>query len=173
VTPLAVFNPADNLSRHLLSRSPGQALVELAFVLPVLFGVSVVLLQVGVLFMVYLNLVHATRDVGRWLAVHPDTDDAALQTYILNNLPSNISSTGLTFDFSSADPNDWPWSPRCQSLSTGRCATRVSGAPQRVGLAYDVAPHVFLPTSVNFGWWSTAVPTTIPRYQYYVMIEAR
>jgi Flp pilus assembly protein TadG len=47
----------------------GQALVELALIMPLLVGVVAVLFQTGVLFLSYLSLVHASRDVGRWLAV--------------------------------------------------------------------------------------------------------
>lgn len=142
--------------------------------LPMLFGVSIVLFQMGILFMVYLNLVHASRDVGRWLAVHPDSTDAQVQAYVQANLPTNLIPSALSFSFTALDPNEWPWSPRCQVLdASGRCGARATGSAQRVALTYDVAPHVFLPTRITLGWWSTAVPTTLPRYAYNVMVEPR
>src|SRR5437868_10673218 len=54
-----------------------QALVEMALVLPLLLGIVAILLQFGVLFISYLSLVHATRDIARFVAVHPDTADGA------------------------------------------------------------------------------------------------
>ena len=54
-----------------MCRVRSQALVEFALVMPVLVGIVAVLFQMGFLFVAYVSLLHATRDVGRWLAVHP------------------------------------------------------------------------------------------------------
>lgn len=148
-----------------------QSLVEFGFVVPLLFGVSIVLFQFGILFMVQLNLVHATRDVGRWLAVHPDTTDAALETYVRDHLPSNLMPSAISF--AGATEQDSPWWPRCGSLTSGRCAARPSGSMQWIQLRYDAAPHIFLPTVFSVGWWSFSVPTIVPAYTYHVMIEPR
>jgi hypothetical protein len=40
-----------------------------------LLGIITVLFQFGILFIAYLSLVHETRDIGRFVAVHPDTID--------------------------------------------------------------------------------------------------
>src|ERR1700704_1695090 len=64
------------LARH----TPGQALVELAIVLPILLGIVTVLFQFGILFIAYLSIVHETRDIGRFVAVHPDTIDGVAGT---------------------------------------------------------------------------------------------
>src|SRR5258708_3949654 len=56
-------------------RAHGQALVEMAFVMPLLIGIVAVLFQFGILFIAYLSIVHEMRDIGRWVAVHPDTID--------------------------------------------------------------------------------------------------
>lgn len=161
---LAAARPAHGVPAH---RHRGQSLVELALVMPMFFGMVVVLFQWGVLFMTYQSLVHATRDVGRWLAVHPDSTDAEIQAYILSHLPANLAPSSI--DFTSS-----PWTPACAARdAANRCASRVTGAAVRVGLLYDASPHVFLPSGINLPFFRVTVPTTLPRYDYYVMIEPR
>jgi len=41
-----------------------------------------VLFQFGILFVAYLSLVHETRDIGRNVAVHPDTLDGTCTTAV-------------------------------------------------------------------------------------------
>src|ERR1700730_16080517 len=60
---------------HLAHRPQGQALVELAIVMPLLIGIVATLFQFGILFIAYLSMVHEMRDIGRWVAVHPDSID--------------------------------------------------------------------------------------------------
>src|ERR1044072_854122 len=62
-------------TRRLMPLQHGQALVELAIVMPILVGIVAVLFLLGILFVAYLSLVHEMRDVGRWAAVHPNTVD--------------------------------------------------------------------------------------------------
>src|SRR5205085_1296113 len=63
--------------RHGQASSRAQSLVELAIIMPMLVGLIAVLFQFGILFISYLSLVHATRDIARFVAVHPDTIDGA------------------------------------------------------------------------------------------------
>lgn len=154
---------------------PSQALVEFAFVMPVLFGLTTALLQMGIIFMVYLAMIHSTRDVARWLAVHPDTTDADVETYIAGHLPSILIPGRLDFTaLSSSDPQARPWAPTCASLdSNGRCASRPAGSAQTIALTYDAAGHLFLPNQWNFGGVIYTIPSVLPRYSYTVMIEPR
>src|SRR3981081_2126561 len=82
----------------------GQALVELAIVMPILVGIIAVLFQLGILFVAYLSLVHEMRDIGRWAAVHPDTIDGAtcsdagsLFAQVCADAPSVIDTSKLAF----------------------------------------------------------------------------
>src|SRR3954454_6518893 len=76
--------------------SPGQALVELALTLPILLGIVAVLFQFGIIFVSYLSIVHETRDVGRWIAVHPDDkSDADLLIMAKANAPQVINPSNL------------------------------------------------------------------------------
>jgi len=149
--------------RHKLAQTgSGQALVEFALVFPIMVGMVAVILQLAILFVSYLAIVHAGRDVGRWLAVHPDTTDAALTTYVNGDLPSEISASHLTVSAT----------PGCTALVAGHCALRSSGTQQKVTLTYDAASSVFLPTNFRMGpWFQVAIPANIPAYDYYVMLE--
>jgi hypothetical protein len=114
------------------------------------------------LFVSYLAIVHAGRDVGRWLAVHPDTTDAALTAYVNGDLPNEISSSHLTVSAT----------PGCPSLVGGHCTSRSSGGQQKVTLTYDASSSVFLPTNFRMGaWFQVSIPANIPAYDYYVMVE--
>jgi Flp pilus assembly protein TadG len=139
----------------------GQALVELAVVLPVLVGMVTVLFQLGLLLVIYLSLVHATRDVGRWLAVHPDTTDAQLRAYVNTDMPTTIAATAVTVTAT----------PACASLSSGHCALRLAGSALHIHVSYDATGNVFLPTNFAIGWFKVRVPVVLPPYDYYVMIE--
>ncbi len=144
-------------------RSRAQALVELGLVLPLLVGIVMVLFQFGVLFVIYLSLVHATRDVGRWMAVHPDTTDAQFQAYVSADMPSTISGANLTAQVL----------PACPSLSNGVCTARPAGSALHIHMSYDPSMSVFLPTRLSLGFFNASVPVGLPPYDYYVMVEQR
>src|ERR1700694_1753082 len=140
----------------------GQALVEFALVFPIMVGMVAVIFQLAILFINYLAIVHVGRDVGRWLAVHPDTTDTALTAYVTGDLPSEISASHFTVSAT----------PGCTALVAGHCASRSSGTQQKVTLTYDASGSVFLPTTFRLGaWFQVAIPANIPAYDYYVMVE--
>jgi Flp pilus assembly protein TadG len=142
--------------------SDGQALVEFALVFPIMVGMVAVIFQLAILFVSYLAIVNAGRDVGRWLSVHPDTTDTALTAYVNADLPTEISSSHLTV---SAVPG-------CTALAAGHCSSRSSGSQQKITLTYDASGSVFLPTTFRMGaWFEVAIPANIPAYDYYVMVE--
>src|SRR3954465_7504308 len=157
----------------------GQALVELALIMPLLVFVFAALIQFGILFMVYLNILHLTRDVARWLAVNPDKTDAQVQTYTQTNLPSGLTWSNFTFTFPSGDTtpekDSWPWWPNCAALNaSNQCGSRVSGQTmQRVSLNYDATPHVILPQTLGWSYFRLTIPWAVNRYSYYVMVENR
>lgn len=164
---------------RLAGRARGQALVEAALVVPLLVGIVVTLFQLGILFMDYISLVTLSRDVGRWLAVHPNQTDAQVRDYILASAPPNLSPASLNVSdlstaFASSNPNDWPWSPRCSSLGAdGRCASRTPGSVQRLALRYDPAVNgrLFLPAQWNLPFFQVRLPTSLPPYGYFVLVE--
>jgi hypothetical protein len=168
-------------------RSEAQAIVELALVMPMLVGIVAVLFQFGVLFVAYLSLVQETRDIGRFVAVHPDTLDGApgtlappcattrptgsLWEHVCADVPSVIDPTKI---------RDIPLvSPACTTISatTGHCVTgstqvRTTGSQIHIQMSYDASSIIFLPTTFRLGpWLNVAIPTTLPQYDYFVMVE--
>src|SRR4051812_46165047 len=117
------MRPASN------ARQRAQALVELALTMPVLVGLVAAIFQLALLFVVYLSMVHASRDVGRWLAVHPDTTDAQFQAYVAADMPSTISAAYLTAQAF----------PACPALSSGRCTGRPAASALHIRMTYDAS----------------------------------
>jgi Flp pilus assembly protein TadG len=139
--------------------SKGQSLVELAIITPIMVGIIAVLFQFGILFVAYLSVVHSTRDIGRWLAVHPDTTDSAAVTYARGDMPPVIDSTQASFTVS----------PSCMSTP---CTARTAYSPLTLTVSYNASSIFFLPSTFRLGpWLNVVMPTALPSYQYQVMVE--
>ena len=136
-------------------RQEGQALVELALYLPILLSFSLFCLQVALIFFAYLSVLNASRDVGRWLAVHPHTVDTAAIAAIRARLPSDLDSDAL----------DIAIAPSCTALVQNHCPNRPVGARVAVTMTYDAAGHVILPL------FPTELPTTLPPYTMHMAVE--
>jgi Flp pilus assembly protein TadG len=166
---MAPLAPAD-LNR----RWRGQALVELALVMPLLVGIVAVLFQFGLLFVAYLSIVNETRDIGRYVAVHPDVVDGtaadcpaastatSLWNQVCDDAPSVINAANVLPSFS----------PICATLSNGKCALRTAGTAVHISLTYNASSIIFLPTHFRLGsFLQVEMPSTLPAYDYYVMVE--
>jgi len=159
-----------------------QALVELALVMPLLLGLVAILLQFGVLFISYLSLVHATRDIARWVAVHPDTIDGrptagnppcaappnnSMWDHICDNdVPSVINRNNI---------QDLPLaSPACASLDANGHCPRPTGSAITINMSYDASSNIFLPTTIRWGPWlrfDVPVAFRTMSYDYTAMVE--
>jgi hypothetical protein len=162
-------------------KDKAQALVELALVMPVLVGMIAVLFQFGILFVAYLSLTHEMRDIGRWVAVHPDTDDGTaasctnttatdLWRQLCGDAPSVIDPTKLTLSVVAGTDGQ---TRACRPLpANGKCASRPAGTELRLRLAYDASTIIFLPSNFRLGpWMQVKIPTTLPPYDYSIMVE--
>jgi hypothetical protein len=136
-------------------REDGQALVELALYLPIMLSFSLFCLQVALIFFAYLSVLNASRDVGRWLAVHPHTVDATAIATIRSRLPTGLDSDAL----------DIAISPTCTALSQNKCPNRPVGARIAITMTYDAAGHVILPI------FPIELPTTLPAYTMHMAVE--
>src|SRR3954468_1891134 len=134
-------------------RRDGQALVELAMVMPILVGIVAVLFQFGILFVAYLSLVHEMRDVGRWAAVHPNTLDvvyrptppaianpptcadvaagASLFRRACDDLPSVVDPNRITLSVVAGTDGQ---TRSCASLTNGACGNRPAYSEVRMRL---------------------------------------
>ena len=154
----------------------GQALVELALVMPLLLGIVAVLFQFGILLVTYLSLMHITRDVGRWLVVHPDTFDSAVRAHVQADLPSVISPSSVQM----GAPNFGTYpgalfvelSMTCTTLTNNHCASRPQGSAQHVTLTYDASGRFILPSVFRLGpFFEVQMPGKIQSYDYWMMVE--
>ena len=148
--------------------------------MPMLVGIIAVLFQLGILFVAYLSLIHETRDIGRFVAVHPDTIDGnptyptppcqgptprTLWAQVCHNLPSVVDPMNVI------DPQPLV-TPTCASLVSGHCPGRDTGKELTLIMRYDASSIIFLPTNLRLGpWLNVAIPTQLPPYDYYVMVE--
>lgn len=163
-------------SRRLSRKRGGQAVVEMALVMPLLLGIVAVLFQFGILFIAYLSMVHEMRDVARWAAVHPDTIDGSscstlgsLWEHACLDAPSVVAASNITL---SAIAGSDGVTRSCASLTSGRCASRPVGTELRLRLVYDATSIVFLPSTFRLGsFLSVSLPTALPAYDYSVMVE--
>jgi Flp pilus assembly protein TadG len=130
----------------------GQALVELTLVFPIMITFSLFCLQVALIFFAYLSVLNASRDVGRWLAVHPHTVDATTIATIRSRLPSGLDSDALNITIA----------PICTALNQNKCPNRPVGARLEVTMTYDAIGHVILPLDL---------PTTLPPYTLHMAVE--
>ena len=144
------------------SASRGQALVELALVLPILLGIVAVLFQFGVIFVSYLAIVHETRDVGRWIAVHPDDkSDLQLQDMAKANAPQVINTSNLSLTVT----------PTCGTPKPTHCPNRATAATVTLHMTYDVTSSLFLPSRIRWGFVQLQLPAMNATYDYAVEIE--
>lgn len=161
--------------RRGLRSDRGQALVELALVMPLMVGLIAVLFQFGILFIAYLSLVHEMRDIGRFAAVHPDTVDgtscasaSSLWAQMCNDAPSVIDPNGVTFSIvQGADGQK----RTCTALSGGRCTNRPTGVELRMQMQYDLSKIMFLPASFRLGPWLNVGLNPQVIYAYSIMVE--
>lgn len=181
-------------------RSEAQAIVELALVMPMLVGIIAVLFQFGILFMSYETLIHMTRDAGRYLSVHPDTQDEDVMKYVLKDMPTSVMfptiadgpnirctytsgawSCQKPFTTTGTPPNGGlyvDFSPLCGTYNgttkrcmTGTSLTRPVGIDQRLTITYDAASRMFLPNGIHVGWLDVPAPGRYQSYSYHVMVE--
>ena len=139
----------------------GQALVELAIILPFLLFFVFTCLQLAILFFANLSVTNANRDLERWLVVHPDTLDSAAATALKARLPSDLQANNITITIV----------PACTSLTQGHCPLRSPGNDLAVTLTYDVRSLIFLPSRFGLGGLTFQFPTILPPYTMHMEVE--
>jgi len=171
------------IGRRRRDRGQGQALVEFALTLS-LFSVFVMtVIQLGLLFVAYYSETRMARETARWLAVNSrtTTDDlvaAHVQNTMLpglaNGAPTN-QVTGTVSTDASADVGSMhmQYTPCISNGSVCTDGDRAPGATLYVQLQYDVASShlLFLPSTFRVGSLSVKIPTALPAYRVYVLVE--
>jgi Flp pilus assembly protein TadG len=161
-------------------RARGQAIVEFAFTLPLFVVFVLVTFQLGLLFIAYYSETRMARETARWAAVHSKTtDDAALADHVnttmlpglVGGTPSVAVGTSILDATATVGKMTVRYTP-CV-ISSGICtrANRVSGTTLYVDMSYDVSDVLFLPATWHLGSLVVNIPTTLPAYRVYMMVE--
>ena len=137
-------------------------LLEFALAVPIFLFVLLGGLQLAIIAMQDYNVRQVTRETARWLAIHPDTTDAAVLAHaraiaMAGMRPESFSSVVAT--------------PACAALSGGRCSGRDAGSTVSVEIRYSLTQNLFLPTSFGLGSARFAFPTSLPPQRVSVMVE--
>jgi Flp pilus assembly protein TadG len=141
----------------------GQALVEFALLAPLFLFVVFVALQIGLLMMMYFNVIQVTRETARWVAIRPNTTDANIRAQAIALMRPGMRAASYTSVTST---------PPCASLdSFSRCPARAPGDVLTVEILYNASHVVFLPTEFHLLGGITRIPTQLPAYRVTVMME--
>jgi Flp pilus assembly protein TadG len=161
-------------------RTGGQALVEFALTLPIFALVVFVVIQLSLLFIAYYSETRMARETARWLAIHSSTStDDSLASHVQSTmLPGLVTGTpSVTVGTSYVDATATAGQMHVQytpCVSNGTVCThtnRAPGATLYVQMTYDVSNLLFLPSQFGFGSLSVRLPTALPAYRVYVMVE--
>ncbi len=164
-------------------RERGQALVEFAITLSVFSLFVMMVIQLGLLFVAYYSETRMARETARWLAVNSrTTTDDLVATHVQNTMLPGLAGgspgnqvTGNTSVDASVDVGSLhaQYTPCLSNGSVCTDADRAPGATLYVQLQYDVAGShlLFLPTTFRLGSLQVKVPTALPAYRVYVLVE--
>lgn len=124
----------------------GQALVEMALILPVLTLIIFGGIQIGIILNTYLAVSHVAREGARYAAINPDSDEQ-IKSHIQEICPASIRYADMSI--------------------TITATSRTTGNPITVGIKYDIENKLFFPT--NF--FGAELPSSLPEIKATMMIE--
>jgi Flp pilus assembly protein TadG len=104
-------------------------MVEFALISTLLIGLTMAMIQYGIIFNTTISLTNLSREGARYAAVHAGAD-APIQSYIESTLPAGISAADLTVTVSPPEGS----------------AQRTKGNPITVTVSYPMSRKLFLPS---------------------------
>jgi hypothetical protein len=158
-------------------RRRGQALVELAIMLPIFLFLMMGIIQVGALAMVWIALQGVAQDNARWLAVssqarpptaacnwttqnsnypRPRWADGDYTNYSINYRNCTLPPILLANNFTA-----WTWNPACNPGAD--CVAQNIRHPDqmlRLTATYNWSNVIFIPSGLR-GWFGWAIPPTV------------
>jgi Flp pilus assembly protein TadG len=159
-------------------RENGQALVELALVLPLFMLFVFVTIQLSLVFVAYYSETRMARETARWLAINSSSTDLEVAQHVQNTmLPGLVNGAPGT---SAGDTTNAKYPVGKMTVTFTACGAstppcthvnRAPGATLYVDMSYDVRNLLFLPSTFRLGTLSISLPTTLPAYRVYVMVE--
>jgi hypothetical protein len=119
-------------------------------------------LQVGLIIIQQYALMHVTRESARWLAIRPDTQDAALITHVQAEAVRTVTLRPANFTAIAPAPVcDWGGDP-------AHCQQRHGGEPIQLTITYDLSDQIFLPPAMLSAF---GISTSARQYAVAIMIE--
>ena len=88
---------------------------------------------------------------------------------VCDDLPSVIDPNNVTFSVIAGSDGQ---TRCCATLTNSACPNRPAYSELRMRLQYDASTIIFLPSTFRLGpWLRVAMPTSLPAYDYSVMVE--
>lgn len=171
-------------------RQRGQALVEFALTLPLFALFVFVTIQLSLLFVAYYSETRMARETARWLAINQDSTNAEVATHIQNTMLPGLNGSApvvcnpltdlKTTPACNGPTTDPVWDVGMMRVQFSPCGaaaapctstTRTPGQSLYVQLTYDVKNLLFLPHQFGMGKLTVTVPTNLPSYRVWTMVE--
>jgi hypothetical protein len=120
------------------------------------------------------------RETARWLAVNRQATDLQVAQQVQNTMlpglvngtPTLVQAGTTSVDAIYTDGQmTIQYTPCVVSGSSCSHTNRSPGATLYVQMSYNVSNILFLPTNFGFGKLSVKLPTGLPVYRVYVMVE--
>jgi Flp pilus assembly protein TadG len=162
-----------------LGRSSGQALTEFALVLPLFMLFVFTTIQLSFVFIEFYSETRMARETARWLAINANALDTDVAQHVSNTMLPGMQNGTISADGSSNSTDAYYHVGNldvkftaCGS-STAPCTNtaRNSGLSVYVEMTYNPANVIFLPTTFRLGALSVSIPTTLPPYRVWMMVE--
>ncbi len=155
-------------------RRRGQALVELALVLPIMLFLVMGILQIAALGIVWISLQNIAQDTARWMAVSstapapgpapacaPTTTNYPRPRWANGNDGVNYRNCNKAPILLESNFTAWTWDPPC-SVCTDCFAAGLRGPDQmlRLTATYNWSNVIFIPGGLS-GWFGWLIPPTV------------
>jgi Flp pilus assembly protein TadG len=179
-------------NRNGTERTRGQALVEFALTLPLFALFVMVVIQLSIVFIAYYSETRMARETARWVAINSDMTDLQVAQHVQSTMlpglaggTASVTTTGTSPTPTAGNPNP-TYTPTVATV--GRMTVRYTpcgsasspcthykrdgGQTVYVEMSYDVGNLLFLPATFQIGsQLKVAIPTGLPAYRVYVMVE--
>ena len=119
--------------KHSLRQRRGVAMVEFALISTLLIGLTMAMVQYGIIFNTTISLTNMSREAARFAAVqaHKSGSDQMIKDYIRDTAPSGIKYSDLTIGITPTEAN---------------ATERTKGKPITVTITYPMSRKLFLPS---------------------------
>lgn len=153
--------------------------MEFGLVLPLFMLFVFCVIQLGVIFIAYYSETRMARETARWLAVNANATDAQVAAQVQSTMLPGLINGSISGNYGDSNNAIYDVGAKMTVTFTS-CGTttppctnnnRAPGATLYVQMSYDVKYLLFLPTNFQLGNLQAHIPTGLPGYRVYVMVE--